>query len=403
MNLNLFIARKIGGNGNIACFSVAISILVVFLAIAISEGFKKEIGDRAVGFSGEILFTAPAQDITNDLYPINKNLSYLPELSMVSGLETISPVAYKPGMLKTDENAQGVLCKGVDSLYSLDFFARQLVEGRLPDFSTKRISNEILISKRLADMMSYAVGDDLVAYFIDDAVRVRKFKITGFYSIQLEDIDKTLTLVDIRHVQRLNGWNSNEVSGFELRLSKGADRDEVLSATGIIAMNAISDDDSALIVKDVGDVYPHLFDWLDLIDLNVLIMLVLMIVVAGFNMISGLLILLFKKVSMIGLLKALGMKDRDIAAVFISRGGIIVLKGMAIGNIIAVILCFLQWQFRIISLDPANYFVQYIPIHISLGMVLLLNLVSLLIMLLIMIIPSFFIAKFSPSKALKIN
>lgn len=414
MNLNLFIAKKIGGRGNgekklsslsntIACFSVAISILVMFVAICISDGFKKDIKETAVGFSGEILFTAPGQDITNDTYPINSNLSFIPDIQNIKGVKAVNPVAYKPGMVKTDENVQGVIFKGVDSTYSLSFFEKYLNEGNLPDFSTKNVSNDILISKRLADMMGYKVGDPLVAYFIGDNVRVRKFTITGFFSIQLEEIDKTLTLIDIRHTQRLNGWNEEEVSCIEVSLDHKADLEKIEGRIDEIVMEKTTDDDSSIVVKNISNIYPYIFDWLELLNLNVLVILILMIVVASFNMSSGLLIILFEKISMIGLLKALGMKTRDICKVFIIRGSFIILKGMAIGNVIAVILCVLQGAFKIFSLNPANYFVDHIPVYVNVPVILLLNAASFVLMMLIMIIPSLFISRVQPDRTMKMD
>lgn len=413
MNLNLYIAKKIKGksgeNGKlssssntIACASVAISILVMFMAMVISDGFKKEVKEITVGFSGEVFLVSPGQDITNELYPISGNPSYIERVRALKGIKSVDDVAYSAGMLKSEESVQGVLFKGVDSTYNLEFFEKYLIEGRLPDFSGKRASNEILISERLANLMNYKCGEKINAYFVGDNVRVRRFTISGLYSIQLEEMDKRLAVVDIRHTRRLNGWTNDQVSSIEISLRHGASADRVSAELEKIILERPYEDDSVL-VNDIRYIYPHIFDWLDLLDMNVLIILVLMCVVAGFNMISGLLIILFEKTSMIGLLKALGMKTKDICKVFIYRGAFIVVKGMAIGNAIAVVFSLLQWKFHIIPLDPTNYFVDHVPVYVNVLKIVVLNLASFALMITIMIIPSLFISRVQPEKTIKIS
>jgi lipoprotein-releasing system permease protein len=414
MNLNLFIAKKITGKGEtkrqvsslsnkIATISVIISIVVMFIAIAVTDGFKKEISEKAMGFSGEIVFTTLGQDVLNDQYPIDGNLSYLSLVKKLGGVKDLEWVAYKAGMLKTENNVQGIFFKGVDSLYDFSFYERHLVDGSIPNFKGTTISNEIIISQRLANLLGYEVGDDMLAYFVGEKVRVRKFKVAALYSAQLEEVDMTLAVVDIRHVQRLNEWKSNEYSACEIYLENHRDRSKIIGDIDIIVMDNSSDSDSPIAVKGIDDLYPNLFDWLEILNLNVLVILILMIVVAGFNMISGLLIILFERISMIGLLKAMGMTNRSICSIFIYRGSFIILRGMILGNIVAILLCAIQGYFHIFKLDPANYFVSYIPIHIDIPSILLLNIVSFILMMIILILPSLFIAKIQPDKTIKIR
>ena len=402
MNLNLYIAKKIktSSNNTIACASVAISILVMFMAMVISDGFKREIKETSVGFSGEVFLLSPGQDITNQLYPISGRPSYIDKIHSLKGIESVNDVAYTSGMLKSDESVQGIMFKGVDSTYSLDFFEKYLVEGTLPDFSGKSASNQILISERLASLMNYKCGDNMSAYFVGESVRVRRFTISGLYNVRLDEMDKTLAIVDIRQTRRLNGWESDQVSNIEIKLAAGANADKICREIEEIILDRPWDDDS-VIASQIRYIYPHIFDWLDLLNMNVLI--ILMIVVAGFNMISGLLIILFEKISMIGLLKALGMKTRDICRVFIYRGSFIVIKGMVIGNVIAIILSILQGVFHIIPLDPANYFVDHVPVYVNVPKIVILNVASFALMILIMIIPSFFIARVQPEKTIKVS
>lgn len=404
MNLNLYIAKKIktSSSNTIACASVAISILVMFMAMVISDGFKREIKETSVGFSGEVFLLSPGQDITNQLYPISGRPSYIDKIHSLKGIESVNDVAYTSGMLKSDESVQGIMFKGVDSTYSLDFFEKYLVEGTLPDFSGKSASNQILISERLASLMNYKCGDKITAYFVGESVRVRRFTISGLYNVRLDEMDKTLAIVDIRQTRRLNGWESDQVSNIEIKLASGANADKICREIEEIILDRPWDDDS-VIASQIRYIYPHIFDWLDLLNMNVLIILILMIVVAGFNMISGLLIILFEKTSMIGLLKALGMKTRDICRVFIYRGSFIVIKGMVIGNVIAIILSILQGVFHIIPLDPANYFVDHVPVYVNVPKIVILNVASFALMILIMIIPSFFIARVQPEKTIKVS
>ena len=374
----------------------------MFMAMVISDGFKREIKETSVGFSGEVFLLSPGQDITNQLYPISGRPSYIDKIHSLKGIESVNDVAYTSGMLKSDESVQGIMFKGVDSTYSLDFFEKYLVEGTLPDFSGKSASNQILISERLASLMNYKCGDKITAYFVGESVRVRRFTISGLYNVRLDEMDKTLAIVDIRQTRRLNGWESDQVSNIEIKLAAGANADKICREIEEIILDRPWDDDS-VIASQIRYIYPHIFDWLDLLNMNVLIILILMIVVAGFNMISGLLIILFEKTSMIGLLKALGMKTRDICRVFIYRGSFIVIKGMVIGNVIAIILSILQGVFHIIPLDPANYFVDHVPVYVNVPKIVILNVASFALMILIMIIPSFFIARVQPEKTIKVS
>lgn len=415
MNFHLFIAKKIRGRGlstlsnTISCVSVAVSIAVIVIAIAIANGFKREISSNVVGFSGEVLMTAPGSNYLNDEYPLDANFSYRQAILELEDVESLNEVVYKPGMLKSEEQVHGVLFKGVDSLYSLDFYADYLIEGRLPDFSGGKLSNEILISKRLADKVGYELGDKMTVYFISGQVRVRRFDIVGLYNVQLDDIDEKLVLADIRQVRRLNGWKGNESSCVEVFLKEQpsirSHYDRVLIDNKIaqIIMNRDRDLDAPVAVTLIDNIFPSLFDWLGLLDLNVLVVLVLMIAVAGFNMISGLLIILFEKISMIGLLKSLGMRTWGICKVFMYKGSQIVLKGMLYGNIFAVAVLLVQKYTQIITLNPENYFVNFVPIDLSILQWCVINIAAFAINMLIMAVPTLFISKVSPDKSIKVN
>ena len=393
----------------IACVSVAISIGVILMAVAISEGFRKEIGKRAAGFTGEILITVPGMDYMNDVYPLQADLSYLPEIKAVPGVRSVSETAYKPGMIKSGKDVHGVMFKGVDSTYSLDFFADFLAEGSLPDFSGERMSDEVLISKRLAAMLGLSTGERMTVYFIGEQVRARRLTVSGLYDIQLEDLDEKLALMDIRQIRRLNGWEDHESSCLEISLggdgSKAAERmrNRVYDGIGEIIMERDITADAPVVVRRIDEIYPGLFDWLALLDLNVLVVMVLMMAVAGFNMISGLLIILFERISMIGLLKSLGMRTSNICKVFIYRGGAIVLKGMLWGNAVAVPLLLVQKWLKPFTLNPVNYFVNFVPVELNLILIVLVDIAAFVLMILIMTIPSLFIARVSPDRTIKVS
>lgn len=415
MNFNLFLAKKIKGTGlskasnRISCISVAISICVILIAVAIMNGFKTEIGKRAVGFSGEILMMPPGMSYTNDIHPLNADLSYLPYIEEIAGIESVDEVAYRPGIVKTETVVQGLLFKGVDSLYSLDFYKDYIVDGRLPDFSGRKLSEEIMISERLAKKLGYETGDKMTVYFVGENVRVRRFTITGLFNIQLEDFDEKIALADIRQMRRISGWSGHESSCIEISLggdgtsSSIRKRDRIYDEIGEIIMARDQDEDDQVALKEIDEIYPSIFDWLSLLDLNVLVVLVLMIAVAGFNMVSGILIILFEKISMIGTLKSMGMRTKEICKVFILRGGSLLLKGMLYGNIAAAAMILLQKYLHVIKLAPENYFVNFVPVDISLPVILLVNVAAFAVMLLIMTIPSFFIAKVSPAKTMRMK
>ena len=393
----------------IACVSVAISIGVILMAVAISEGFRKEIGKRAAGFTGEILITVPGMDYMNDVYPLQADLSYLPEIKAVPGVRSVSETAYKPGMIKSGKDVHGVMFKGVDSTYSLDFFADFLAEGSLPDFSGERMSDEVLISKRLAAMLGLSTRERMTVYFIGEQVRARRLTVSGLYDIQLEDLDEKLALMDIRQIRRLNGWEDHESSCLEISLggdgSKAAERmrNRVYDGIGEIIMERDITADAPVVVRRIDEIYPGLFDWLALLDLNVLVVMVLMMAVAGFNIISGLLIILFERISMIGLLKSLGMRTSNICKVFIYRGGAIVLKGMLWGNAVAVPLLLVQKWLKPFTLNPVNYFVNFVPVELNLIHIVLVDIAAFVLMILIMTIPSLFIARVSPDRTIKVS
>lgn len=410
MNASRFIASKLSdGDGRlsrtsntIAWVSVCLSIAIMIIAIAVVAGFKAEIRDRATGFMGSVMLVQPGQSPINELYPFSEKLSYRERLAAEPGITAVSGVAWRSGLIKTDDNIDGLYFKGVDSLYDFSFFKNCLVAGSLPDYHG-RISNDVLLSRPTAVKLGFSVGDDVVVYFIGDEVKVRKFRLCGLYEAGLEEIDSKMAVADRRQVQRLNGWASDEVSSIEIRIARNASIDVMNDRVEEVLYTSMQEDDRALFVTNVKKLYGHLFDWLSLLDLNVLMILLLMVVVAGFNMISAILIILFEKISTIGLLKALGMTSREVSRVFLLRAGALVGKGMLWGNVVGIGLCLIQQYTRVFKLDPASYFVSAVPIRLSVGDILLLNIVAAALIMAIISLSSHFISRVSPDRTMRVE
>ncbi|MBP5210701.1 MAG: ABC transporter permease [Bacteroidales bacterium] len=405
MKVDRFIGSKLKAEENakgstIGIISVALSIAVIIIAVTVVAGFRREIKTKASGFMGELALVQPGQSVMNDKYPFTDSISYLEELGSQPYVDKIQPVAYTAGLLKTEENIYAVYLKGIDSLYDGSFFQSVLVEGEMPVYSG-RISNDVVISTTMADVMGYELGSSITAYFISDEVKVRRFNVCGIYDAQLENIDKTLLLADIRHVQRINGWNPDEVSAIEVSLRDGVPIDAGFRAVEEFVFEHGSEADPGLFTTSIKRIFPNLFDWLTLLDMNVVIVLILMVIVAGFNMISTLLIILFEKISTIGLLKALGMDNKGVGDIFKYVSLNIVGKGLIIGNVFALALCLIQKYFKVITLNPDNYFVKYVPIDINFVYILLADILSLFVIMTILRVTSVFIAKVSPDKTMR--
>lgn len=405
-----FIASKLSaGTGplsrtsnTIAWVSVCLSIAVMLVSVAVVAGFKREIRDRATGFMGSVMLVQPGQSPLNEQYPFSEQLSYRPQLLKEPGVVSVSGVAWRSGLVKTENDIGGLYFKGVDSLYDFSFFRNCLVDGALPDYGG-RISDDILLSCTTADRLGFSVGDDVVVYFIGEPVKVRKFRLCGLYDAQLEEIDAQMAVADRRHIQRLNGWASDQVSSIEIRTAPDVSAERMADRVEDLIFREGKEEDASLFVTHVQRLYGHLFDWLSLLDLNVLMILLLMIAVAGFNMISAILIILFEQISAIGLFKALGMTSREVGKVFLLRAGALVGKGMLWGNVLGLGLCLIQRWTHLVKLDPASYFVRFVPIRLSLGQILLLDLTAAVLIMAIISLSTRFIAKVSPDRTMRME
>lgn len=390
MDVSLFIASRLRFKGRLAMICIAVSFLVMIIAVAVSSGFRNEIRDGISGFSGDIMITPVNMNYIGETSPIGRYPSWLDNVSSLEGVKELHPTVYRAGIVKNADNIHGVIFKGVES------FGEDTLG-----------SMTVMLPSRLAAMLSLEPGDDMPAYFIGERVRARKFKVASIYEPVADMEDVMVVYASIADMQRLNGWAEDEVSSIEIllkdRYRNVREMQAISDKVGFTIFSSASEDDDTVVASSAVESYPQLFDWLDLIDSNVLFIMVLMTVVAGFNMISGLLIMLFENISTIGLLKALGMTDMSIAKIFLASSSVIVLKGMAAGNLLAFAFCAVQGLTHFLALDPANYFVSFVPVHIDIGLVLLADLAAFCVIMLLLLIPSLFIAKVDPAKSVTVR
>ena len=390
----------------IALFGIALGLAVMIVSVAVITGFKREIRNKVIGFGAHIQITNFDARNSYELPPISKNQVFLTKVKNIKGVEKLQVFATKPGMIKTDEAIQGIVIKGVDQAYDWDFFKVNLIEGALPAFNDSVRSNEILLSENVSNLLKLNVGDMALLFFINEnetTPRMLQLKICGIYRTGLEEFDNLFVIGDLKQIQRLNDWQADEVSGFEI-LVNDFDKIESIEQQVSIALIDYSEADKTIFRSEsITRQYPQIFDWLSILDMNVWVILVLMVVVAGFNMISGLLVLILERSTMIGVLKALGSPNRSIRKVFLYLSVFLTARGMLWGNLIGVSLVSLQNWFHIIKLNPASYYVDVVPVNFSLLHILLLNIGCLVITTLMLVVPSYFVSKISPEKTIRFD
>jgi len=413
VNLELYIANRIlsGKSENksisrpivrIAIIGIAIGLSVMILSIAIVIGFKKEITEKVTGFGADFQITHFDNNTSFETTPLTLNDSIKNELKEIKGVKYAQFFATKPSILKTKTEIQGVVLHGTDTDFNTSFLKRNIVKGKFYEQNDSTKSNQCLISLNISKMLNIKIGDKITFWFIQKPVRARRFTVSGIYNTGLQEFDNLFVYCDIRHIQKLNNWSSNQYSGIEVKLNDIKQIDDIYPE---IRRNTSihSGEKQMLKTINIKSKYPNIFNWLDLIDMNVWIIISLMIIVAGFNMVSGLLILILEKTNMIGILKALGQKDINIRKIFLYMSARLVGQGLLLGNIIGISICLLQKYGRIIPLDPVMYYINTVPININLFHILLLNVGTLLITVMMLVIPSMIISKVSPIKAIKFD
>ena len=413
MNFPLFIARKIySGNDDkrkvsrpairIATFGVAIGLAVMIVTVSVVLGFKQTIRNKVVGFGSHIQIESLLA-IGNQL---ELNDSTMDILGHMAGISHIQRFAMSQGILKTDSDFLGVAFKGVDENYDLTFIGQHIADGKLPAFSSQKSSNKLLISKYIADRLQLKADDKVFAYFITDGgVKARKFTVAAIYQTNMNKFDQALCFTDIYTTRKLNAWDgSNIYSGAELTVNDLNMLDPIANdlAQEIKFINTqVSDPSLALSSKTIYEAYPQIFSWLDLLDINVWIILALMVCVAGFTMISGLLIIILERTQMIGILKALGARNKTIRHTFLWFAAFIIGKSLLLGDVIGIGVVLLQQHFGIVTLDPETYYVKEAPMELNLPVIVALNVATLLISVFVLIAPSYLISFIHPAKSMR--
>ncbi len=403
MNLGLFIANRISLKAErtfsklivrIAIVGIMLGLGVMILSLAIVKGFKAEIREKVRGFNGDIQFIKYDLNSSYENSPFILRPKYLADAKKEKRVEHIVPFATKPGIIKANNEVEGVVLKGVDANYDWSYFKNILTSGKTINFSdSNKASKQIIISEKLAKRLNLKVGDDFLMYFIQEALRKRKFEIVGIYNTGVEEVDKTYVIGDISLIRKLNDWKNDEVGGYEIRINDF----NRLDYFAVELSNYLPPQIKTVSVKET---YPVIFDWLSLLDVNAQVILILMLIVAVINMISALLIMILERTNMIGLLKALGETNWGVRKIFLYNALYMVGIGMFLGNIFGLGLGFLQQQTHLFKLDEASYYMKFIPVQFDVLDIVLINAGTLGICLLVLLIPSMLVTKITPVKAL---
>ena len=387
MDTAFYIASRLRFKGKIASTCIAVSFLVMILAVAVSSGFRREVRNGLSSLSGDILISAPDLNVMGESRPVDLSDPSLGYVASSRLVEEIQPVVWRAGIVRNGEGMHGVLVKGV----------RNATNDTVP--------LGVSIPRKLAQASGLKPGDRMLTYFVGDALKMRQFNVVGIHETVVETDDKFVVYASLSDMQRLNGWDENQVSAVEVHLDDAfAGEDAVLAATQEIGslVSLYQDGDDMVATSSVSR-YPQLYSWLSLIDFNVGIILLLMTVVAGFNMISGLLILLFENISTIGILKSMGMTDKAISKVFLAASARLVSVGMLIGNVLATLICIIQKTTHILKLNPENYYVSFVPVNIDLVQILMADALSFVAIMLLLLIPCLFISKVDPAQTVRVR
>lgn len=414
MNWKLFIARRIyqtkekEGDRNvskpavrIAMVGIAIGLAVMILSVAVVVGFKHEVRDKVIRLGADILVTSLDVVQSYQVTPVVGDDSLISALGKMPGVKHVQRYATKPGMIMTSDNFQGIVLKGIGQEYDTTFIHRHLQEGHIPAFTDSVSSNQVLVSKTIADRLGVRVGDKLYTYYLENNIRARRLTVAGIYQTNFSSYDDLFLLTDLRTVERLNNWEPGQVGGLEIQVT---DYDLLDETNGYILSSLDKKTDKyggRYYAQTIEEVYPQIFAWLDLLDINVWVILVLMVGVAGFTMISGLLIIILERTNMIGVLKALGADNTAIRKVFLSFAVFLIRKGMLWGNVIALTCCAVQYFFRPVRLDPAVYYIDAVPIELNLWIWLLLNAGTLVVSVLMLVGPSYLISRIHPARSIR--
>ena len=412
MNLPFFIAKRIYSDQGdkrkvsrpairIATIGVAIGLAVMIVTVSVVLGFKHTIRDKVVGFGSHIQVQNMLTFLSTDSYPICIDDSVMKNFEQIQGVKHVERYAYSQGILKTDDDFLGVMFKGVGPEYDLNFLSQHLTEGEMPVFSDTASTNKILVSKMIADKLRLKAGDRIFAYFIGESVRTRRFTIVGIYQTNMTRFDETLCFTDLATTRKLNDWKNYQCSGAEITVND-FDQLQTTADEFIEKVNRQTDQDmNTYSSQTIYEAYPQVFNWLELLDINVWIILVLMVCVAGFTMISGLLIIILERTQMIGVLKALGARNKTIRHTFLWFAAFIIGQGLLLGNVLGIGIIALQKFTGLVKLDPQTYYVSEAPMEVNIPLFVLLNIATLIICVFVLIAPSYLISHIHPAKSMR--
>lgn len=413
MKLAPFIAQKLN-NGkqsekrislpivNIAKFGIILGTSVMLLAIFVVEGYRKEIYWKVTGFGAPIELVNYDTNNSYQAAPIaTDSLSKI--VAQIPAISHTQPYGLLPGVLKTDEETEAVVFKGVDKTYDWSFLQKHLAAGRLPNLDSTATSNEVLVSSHIADRLNYQIGDQIYAHFLQDPPRMRRLDIVGIYQTRIIQFDQLFVLADLRHIQKLNNWTENQSSGIELKLAEFGKLEETYRQVLTLTQNRFDQKGTAVRAVNIKDKFSEIFSWLEMINMNVRIILILVIIVSSFNMISALLVLILEKTRTIGVLKSLGMNNWQVQQVFLYQSAYIVLRGMLWGNLLGIGIALLQQHGQFLKLDANMYFLDTVPIEINWWYVLLLNVSVLALTVCVMLLPAILITKIVPAKVIRFD
>jgi lipoprotein-releasing system permease protein len=382
----------------IAIAAIAIGMVMMIVSVATGIGLQQKIREKVSAFNGHIIISNYDNNQSEaTLTPISKNQKFYPKFNSVSGINHIQAIATKAGIIRTEKAFEGIIFKGVGTDYQWDNLKEYLIAGQLPNLSSQ-LNNEVVISQFLADRLQLKVGDLFNTFFIKEnqnqLPNIRRFKITGIFNSGFQEFDATYIIGDIRHVQRINKWTPNEIGAFEIFVQ---DFNDIQKVGEEVYRQTPSNLDSKTIIEK----YSYIFDWLQLFDFNIVVILGVMILVATINMVVALLVLILERTQMIGILKALGANNWSVRKIFLYNAFYLILRGLLLGNCIGIGVLLVQKYFGVIQLNPENYYVNQAPVYFNLGYILALNLLTVGVCFLVLLIPSYIITKISPIKAIR--
>lgn len=411
MNLEYFIAKRLVTAKNnkssisepiikIAIVAIAIGMIMMIISVATGVGLQQKIRDKIAAFNGHIIisnYDNNQSEIT--LVPVSKTQNFYPKFSAVPEVNHVQAIATKAGIIRTETAFEGIILKGVGADYNWKDIKEFLVSGSLPNFSNS-LNQEVLISQFLANRLNLKVGDKFNAFFIKEdqnqLPNIRRFQIKGLFNSGFQEFDATYVIADIRHIQRMNKWNSNQIGAFEVFIN---DFERIQPMGEVVYQETESHLDSKTIIEK----YSYIFEWLKLFDFNIIVILAVMILVATINMTVALLVLILERTKMIGMLKALGTNNWSIRKIFLYNSFYLIVRGLFWGNFIGISFLFAQQYFGIIKLNPENYYVNQAPVNIDFFHILLLNLLTITVSFLVLLVPSYIITKISPVKAIRFD